>query len=131
MVNPRLAYDPVALLKGSAVFGTLPDVELRRLANACRPETFKVVTLLSRAREPVQWHRLVRRGHIEVSAGDASGAEVVLAEFGPGSWPMWVPCVTDVLQANDTYSSAGCACMAMPTCSARPASATRSCTGAF
>ncbi|MDE2372107.1 MAG: Crp/Fnr family transcriptional regulator [Burkholderiales bacterium] len=119
MVNLRSAYDPLALLQESAVFGILPEAELQRLAGTCRLETYKVATLLSRAREPVQWHRLVLRGHIEISARDASGDEVVLTEFGPGSWPMWVACVTDVLPANDTCSSAGCVCMAMPTAELR------------
>jgi CRP-like cAMP-binding protein len=121
MVSAKPRFDAAELLRGSKVFGALPSESIARLASSARAESYDIPTLLHRAGEPVAALRLVLAGHIEVSVRRASGAEVALAELGPGAWVPWLGSVIETKSSHDLYSSAHARYLSLPTAAVRAA----------
>ena len=124
MVNPKPAVDIRAEL-AKTLFSSEGEDVLSDLCACARVEQFEVATLLNAANQPLEWLRLVVQGHIEIVVRRASGAEVAIADMGPGTWATWLACF--VPPDHDFYSSASACYIALPTrvvrevCFAHPA----------
>ncbi len=102
-----------AVLQAS-VFGDAGPDALDAACSVARWEHFKVPTLLSRAGERSPYLRLVVKGHIEVLARNADGAEFVVGFITAGGWATWFSCFMDAPPDNDFYSSGSATLIALP-----------------
>ncbi|MEY2860212.1 MAG: hypothetical protein RL392_670 [Pseudomonadota bacterium] len=113
MTNPSAVPD-IRLLLQSTVWGTAGDDVLDAACRVARVEQFKTATLLSAAGEQPSYLRLVVKGHIEVVARNAGGAEFVVGYITSGGWATWLACFMRQPPDNDFYSSSNATCIAMP-----------------
>lgn len=114
MVNPIPSVDARAELAKTA-FGSLSDELLQELSRHARVEEYAVASFLNQNGTPLEWLRLVVRGHVEVIARRASGDEVSIADIGPGGWVTWLACFLKAPPEHDFYSSANACYIALPT----------------
>jgi CRP-like cAMP-binding protein len=98
----------------STVWGAAGDGALDAACRMARVEQFKTATLLSAAGEQPTYLRLVIKGHIEVIARNAGGAEFVVGYITSGGWATWLACFMESPPENDFYSSSSAMYIALP-----------------
>jgi CRP/FNR family cyclic AMP-dependent transcriptional regulator len=85
MPSARPGMTNAALLKRVQYFGSLPAVELRRLAARCATRTLRTGEILFEEGEPCRGLFVVAEGSIEVRQTSVRGREQVFHSEGPGA----------------------------------------------
>jgi CRP-like cAMP-binding protein len=75
--------DAVAFLRSIAVFGALPDKDLRTLAGVAHEERYRAREYIFMEGDPALWFCIVRSGHVKIFKHSTTGKDVVLELLGP------------------------------------------------
>ncbi|MEI8156008.1 MAG: Crp/Fnr family transcriptional regulator [Burkholderiales bacterium] len=113
MVYPRADIEIRQQLE-TTIFGRLGSKLLDEVVACAKVERYEVPSLLNAAGEPLEWLRLVVRGHLEIVARQASGKEVVISDHGAGAWATWLPCLIPSAPDQDYCCTADSVFIALP-----------------
>jgi CRP-like cAMP-binding protein len=75
--------DAADIIRGNALFASLPDKDLTALAAAARDTTYRAREYVFLEGEPPMSFCLVKRGHVKIVRHTKSGKDVVLELLGP------------------------------------------------
>lgn len=79
-----MTTDPIGVLRGTRLFGSVPEADLASLAGASRTRMFRRGQIVCAMGDPGDTLIVVMSGRVRVAVRSADGAELTLVIVGPG-----------------------------------------------